>query len=269
MFKYLVIVFSFVIFIPLNVRAIDILCDGHRDKSLDVMAGYGKPLTIETLLIDPQGRKTGFDPETKSEKKEIPCSGYADDYYGGDVPPVQVLVVNPTIDGPYSLLIYSPTSTPYSLAIYISDESREDLKIETTGILSGGAVAEYKINYDSSSVNNSTVTPELFDGKGQRPVDVNTFLAYAGPTQGRTNLTAGQTTYDVAIYYGETIQPGTFKATLNSADITGSFNPEAGKSELVTIPLQIGRNTLILSVNGIRNDGRKATDTDSLVFIVP
>ncbi len=143
------------------------------------------------------------------------------------------------------------------------------MDIEFTGALSAGVVVEYKINYNSTSVDLSTVTPILFDGKGQRPFDVNTFLAYAGPMEAQTILPAGQTSYDIAIYYGKTILPGTFKATLNRVDITGSFHPKAGTSEIVTVTLQKGRNTLILSVDGVRDDGRRATDTDRLTFIVP
>ncbi len=97
--KIFFIVISFLFLVPFNVIALDDdLCRTHQDKMIAIMAGYDKPLTIEILLIDPQGRKTGFDIQTGSAKKEIPCSGYAADYYGGDVPPVRVLGGNPTVD---------------------------------------------------------------------------------------------------------------------------------------------------------------------------
>jgi len=270
MYKTVVILFSLLL-TSSDAFAIvdDEMCKIHEGKMINISASGVKPLTIETLLIDPQGRKTGFDPEVKIVKEDIPCTlGYWEDSYGGDVPPARFVAIRPTIDGIYSIKVYSPTTTHYNLSIYFRDTTRKRLHIDFSGILSGGAVTEYKVDYDSTSVEKSAVTPELFDGKGQRAIDVNTFLAYAGPSQGRTNLPAGQTTYDVAIYYGKTIQPGTFKATLSRTDITNSFHPAAGSSELVNIPLQQGRNTLVLSVKGTRSDGRQATDTDRLVFLV-
>lgn len=121
----------------------------------------------------------------------------------------------------------------------------------------------------SGKVEIDTSPPILFDGKGQRPLDVNTFLAYLRPIEAQTTLQQGQSAYYLLIFYGKTILPETFKSTLNGIDITGSFHPKADTSEAVKLNLQKGRNTLILSVDGIRDDGKKATDTDRLIFIVP
>lgn len=120
----------------------------------------------------------------------------------------------------------------------------------------------------SAKVQLDTSTPILFDGKGQRPFDVNTFLAYLRPTEAQTTLPQGQTTYYLLIFYGKTILPETFKANLNGTDIKGSFNPKPDTSEAVKLNLQKVRNTLVLSVDGIRDDGKRATDTDRLVFLV-
>lgn len=121
----------------------------------------------------------------------------------------------------------------------------------------------------SSSVELDTSPPTLFDGKGQRSQDVNTFLGYQRPMEAQTTLPQGQTTYYLLVFYGKTILPETFKATLNDIDINGDFHPTADTSEAVKLNLKQGRNILALSVDGMRNDGRKATDTDRLVFIVP
>lgn len=126
----------------------------------------------------------------------------------------------------------------------------------------GGIVTSGKIEIDTS-------TPILFDGKGQRPFDVNTFLAYLRPMEAQTTLPQGQNTYNLLIFYGKTIIPKTFKATLNGIDIKGGFNPKPNTSEAVKLNLQKGRNTMVLSIDGIRDDGKRATDTDRLVFIVP
>ncbi|GEM_PF-2757423 len=111
--------------------------------------------------------------------------------------------------------------------------------------------------------------PPLFYGKGGRPMDVNTFLGYEKPTEPQTILEGGDKNYVVHVYYGRTIDPSTFTAELNRENVSNLFSPEAFTDEEVEIPLQRGRNTLVLSVEGTRNDGKKASDTDRLVFIVP
>ena len=70
------------------------------------------------------------------------------------------------------------------------------------------------------------------------------------------------------IKYGETTDPNTFSAVLNRADLPSTFNPVAGAIEVVTIDLQEGRNVLVLSIDGIRTDGRNASETDRLTFKV-
>jgi hypothetical protein len=109
--------------------------------------------------------------------------------------------------------------------------------------------------------------PPRFNGGGQR-TDVNEFLTYAAPTQTDTTLAAGTSSFDVHIFYGSTILPATFQATLNGNPISG-FTPIPGTDQTVTIPLASGRNTLVLRVDGVRTDGHIGTDRDRLVFIVP
>jgi hypothetical protein len=105
-----------------------------------------------------------------------------------------------------------------------------------------------------------------FTGGGQRD-DVDAFLAYFNPTEKQVSLPVGTTSFVVEILYGSTIDSLTFQASLNGA-LVSIFNPIAGMSETVNIPLTTGRNTLVLSVDGVRSDGRTATDRDRLVFIV-
>jgi hypothetical protein len=111
--------------------------------------------------------------------------------------------------------------------------------------------------------------PPLFGGKGQKSGDVNSFLGYEQPTQVQTELPANTTQYRVHLYYAKTVDPATFTAELNKQDITTQFSPKPFTDEEVEIPLPRGRNTLVLSIEGTRKDGKKARDTDRLVFIVP
>lgn len=111
--------------------------------------------------------------------------------------------------------------------------------------------------------------PVLFDGKGQRPADVNTFLSYANPLQMRTELPSGSTEFPLHIFYGVTIDSATFKAELNRQDINSQFNPKPVGDQVVELNLRKGRNVLLVSIKGKRKDGRTAKDSDRLVFIVP
>ena len=127
-------------------------------------------------------------------------------------------------------------------------------------------------DYDVKGQTIGPVLPEelvLIDGKGQRPSDVNTFLRYSNPTETSVTLSAGVKTFDLAVFYGSTIDPASFRADLNREIITPKFTASPGGFSVVRLDLKEGRNTLVLSVDGIRSDGRTGRDTDRLTFIVP
>lgn len=109
----------------------------------------------------------------------------------------------------------------------------------------------------------------LIDGKGQRSSDVNTFLKYANPTDATTvSLPANTVNYQLAVVFGSSINPDSFSAILNGVDISNQFTVASGITSVVNLPLDSGRNTLVISVDGLRTDGRTATDTDRLTFVV-
>lgn len=112
------------------------------------------------------------------------------------------------------------------------------------------------------------VEPNLFLGYGQRPSDVNVFLAYHYPQQAKTRLPAGTSTFDLHIFFGITILPSTLSVTLDGQDISSLFSPSPSSDQMVTINLKPGRNVMRLSVEGKRLDGKIATDSDRLVFVV-
>lgn len=109
---------------------------------------------------------------------------------------------------------------------------------------------------------------DLYNGGGQKPDGVNLFLRYGSPKQSQTELPSGTGKFEIFIYYGKTIKPETFKATLNDQDIKGLFHPVPGGGDYVKINLQNGRNVLIFSVDGLNEKGQTANDKDRLVFIV-
>ena len=124
-------------------------------------------------------------------------------------------------------------------------------------------------NSSNSATQKLNVLPAFsFNGGGQRPSDVNLFLAYASPTDSPVALAAGTSTFPLSLAYSVNINATTFSATLNGVDISSSFHPSPGTFETVTLSLQPGKNTLLLSVDGTRSDGHVARDKDTLVFNV-
>ena len=112
---------------------------------------------------------------------------------------------------------------------------------------------------------------ELFDGnKGNS--DTNELLRYTAPLNKTNELPVGTSDYTMSIYYGKTVLSGTFKATLRNGsskeDITTLFNSKAFSDEKVTIPLQLGKNTLNLSINGKAANEHDTKDRDSFIFTV-
>ena len=102
---------------------------------------------------------------------------------------------------------------------------------------------------------------------GGQSNEVDSFLSYFSPSAKSTSLPGNTTDFDIGIVYGDTIDAGTFQATLNGVPFAG-FDPVTVTWETVSIPLDPGRNVLVLKVKGAKASGRTATDTDRLVFIV-
>ena len=94
----------------------------------------------------------------------------------------------------------------------------------------------------------------FYDGGGQNAA-TNDFLRYTSPVQHETDLRASETRFPVGIAYGPTTIPSTFHAVLNGTDISSSFHPSPNHIEGVTISLQSGGNTLVLSIDGMTAAG--------------
>lgn len=105
-------------------------------------------------------------------------------------------------------------------------------------------------------------------GTGQRP-DIDHFLTFANPTARKS--TVADTSFEVHIFYGPTIDASTLKVTLNKQNISALFDPtENPTDETVTITLTAGKkNHLVFEVDGTRDDGKTATDKDRFQITVP
>jgi hypothetical protein len=229
----------------------------------------------ELLLTDPQGRRTGRDPIRNVDCREIPNSGYGDESIADaetrePVPPEMELDIREPMDGTYILQVVGTENGSYSLYIRPQDRAGKSPAQAFFAQMPTfpGAVHQYILEY-SASPGSVLKLSGGFDGHGQRPSDVNKFLSYANPMSTRVQLRAGERTFPLMIFYGTTIQPQTFRATLNGTDITALFHPAPGGTELINLPLDPGSNPLVLSVDGATASGRMASDTDRLVFQVP
>lgn len=179
------------------------------------------------------------------------------------------------MDGIYKITAIGTAYGRYALTVRARDVNFVESSQEFNDTTHPGKIDTYEITYSSAPGSQVTVRyigsseVPVFDGKGQRPTDVNKFLQFFRPLQARTELSAGTEEFNLSILYGNTVKRETFRATLNGGDITGKFDPLPGKMEIVKIPLTQGTNTLVLSIEGVRSDGKVAVDTDRLVFIVP
>ncbi|HXG59319.1 MAG TPA: hypothetical protein VNL91_09885 [Thermoanaerobaculia bacterium] len=108
---------------------------------------------------------------------------------------------------------------------------------------------------------------DYFSGGGQQPAEVNKFLRYVQPKENRVKVPAGTSSYNVIIFYGNTINPATFVATLNGVDITSKFRPIPGSGEVVNIALGPGTTKLQMEVVGTKSSGATARDSDTLTFL--
>jgi hypothetical protein len=107
---------------------------------------------------------------------------------------------------------------------------------------------------------------DLYDGGGQQPAEVNKFLRYAAPKDNRLKVPANSP-YTVIVYYGKTINPATFTATLDGTDVTSRFHPVPGGADAVKIAIGTSTTKLHLSVDGTKASGGKGTDSDTLTFL--
>ncbi|MBN1618386.1 hypothetical protein JW887_03525 [Candidatus Dojkabacteria bacterium] len=228
----------------------------------------------DLVVTDPSGKKVGYDPISDiTFNDEIPNSNYdtivlSDPESDLMLPETKELEIWRPIEGEYELQIIGTGTGNYNLEIYATDREGSSSADRFSEVpISPGKIHTFLFDYSRES-GTFLDTYGVFDGKGQRPRDVNKFLSYSQPTQVTTELTSGEMSYELILIYSENINPSTFTADLNGQDISNFFDPAPNKYEIVNIDLSMGRNTLILSVEGTLDSGRSATDKDRLVFIV-
>ena len=229
-------------------------------------------LPVELLITDPQGRVTGYDPIKDISFKDIPDSYYEtvfmEDTESGDRgPPLMELEIPRPLAGDYQLQVIGTGTGAYDLDIQAVDPENNPTSGRFKNIpVNLAEIHKYNF-YFAKTVGSEIQIYGGFDGGGQRPRDMNKFLSYSKPSDHQTNLPMGTITYGLMIFYDKAIIPATFKAEINNVDISSLFTPVPSSNQVVNLTLHMGRNNLVLSVDG-NLPNRKATDTDRLVFIV-
>ena len=249
----------------------------HLGSGLDPKTKvFKKTSPYELIITDPQGRRVVYNPINKVAYNEIPRAYYEtvglEDVESGDPgPESKELFIPQPIAGDYQLQVVGTGTGTYTLEIMADDPELNPSLKKFKNISVAPSKAHTYGFYYAKTVGTElefTAMPGNFDGKGQRPSDVNKFLSYVTPTQSTTTLPAGTTSFSLITIYDKNIISSTFTAELNGVDVKSLFHLASGNTESVTLNLSQGRNTLILSVEG-NLPNRIARDTDRLVFIVP
>jgi len=230
---------------------------------------------VDFYITDPSGRRAGLDHLSGITFHEIPGARYDRDtsYENGitgeqDDDPSKSLEIFGIPDAEYRLTVVGTANGTYTGEVRAFDVNR-DISVALTRDVptEPGLVHQYTVTFAKSN-GATTRVAGAFDGGGQRPRDVNRFLTYLNISASQTTVGAASSGFHLAVMYGSETTASSFEATLNGANVTSLFHPTPAGAENVALPLQRGRNVIILAINGIVVN-RTATDRDRLVFIAP
>lgn len=222
----------------------------------------------ELLLTDPNGLRFGFDPIANQSYIDIPNAFYDDvdlqdddtELPGDSTDTLKSLGVPAPVAGDYNLTITGTGVGTYTMDIMGMDASGGSSVSTFASVpLAVNLVQQMIIHYDPTPGAQMSVAG-AFDGGG------NHFLSFASPVRQATLVPAGQNNFPVLIFYGSTITPASFTASLNGQDLSSTFHPVAGTFETVNVPLPNGLSSLNFQVSGTTAGGQIATDNDTLQF---
>jgi hypothetical protein len=243
----------------------------HTDHLTGITIFLRSP--AELLVTDPHGRRSGRDPVAGVTYAEIPGAEYGsnaiDDILNDepDPNPSKEFGVNQPLAGEYAVEVVGTGTGTYTLSIRTHSRDGQLGFRRFVGVPTAPGVAHrYVVTYDPAAPGGPIGLTGSFSGGGGRS-SVDLFLSYSAPVERQTTLPPGATEYTLMIFYGGTIIPSTFSAVLDGEDISHLFKPRPGEVETVSLPLQAGRNVLLLKVDGEDRE-RIGTDRDRLTFTV-
>ncbi|GAB4362793.1 MAG: hypothetical protein Kow00128_02910 [Deltaproteobacteria bacterium] len=128
----------------------------------------------EILVIDPSGRRTGYDSSSGSDLHEIPSSAYFldgidDDLSGETEPEVRTLFIDEPIDGLYRIQVIG-TGTGEFWIKFLSNDRTGDVSHQTmNGTIGSQKRYDYELDYSSDPDFPSVVMPRTYEFLGFMP----------------------------------------------------------------------------------------------------
>lgn len=115
---------------------------------------------VELLVTDPQGRRTGFDPNTGISYNEIPTADYFEDTLapdggsGTDIGALRTksLVILDPLDGQYTIQIVGTGSGSYTVIASAANTGGNSIEFSSTGSTQPGQVDSFTFTYHSAVV---------------------------------------------------------------------------------------------------------------------
>ena len=201
-------------------------------------AASGDQLVSEALLTDPRGRRLGFSAADRRRYAEIPRAIYGD--RTSDTPAREIEVPAP-LPGTHVIEVAGTRRGRYTLEISGSDrtDASGHALVENVPTIAGTR-HRYRL-----AVGGSPDAPIVLSGAFG-----GALLRYAWPIESTTRVPVAQATVPLVLFYDAALEPTTFRAMFNAADITTRFTPKPGTHQVVILPLSPGMNTLVLSGQG-------------------
>ena len=110
---------------------------------------------VEIEIIDPQGRRTGYDATEGLSLQENPLSLYykedTPDGIGPDPDPEKILQITEPVDGNYILKIAGTGDGPYTIDVQgVKTDGTNNISTSLTGTATPGMALTYRVSYSSS-----------------------------------------------------------------------------------------------------------------------
>ncbi|MBN4080642.1 hypothetical protein JYT31_03155 [Beggiatoa alba] len=101
---------------------------------------------------------------------------------------------------------------------------------------------------------------DRYAGNGHESAEINDLLTYSAPLRDRFHVSDGTTVYAMTLHYGKNIDPKSFKVA--PGKLRDLFNPVAGTSETVQLPLSKKKNKFKLKVRLVKSKDKADDDID-------
>jgi hypothetical protein len=225
---------------------------------VNITADYGAQL----MLIDPQGRKTGYDVSTAQTLSGIPGAVYSNDSISDatDASPdpaeseSRVLEIHSAAMGRYSLIVNPTDRSTYNIGFACTgiDGPSAHISASDLGIAPG---EEHSFNIMIAPVCSETFVSGAFGGRGSG------LLTYGYPMANHVSLASHS--FRLVIVYDRQIVPSTFAATIDGNSVANLFHPKPSSIEAVTMPIKPGHHIVQINVSGVSADGKQISAEDS------